>query len=235
MKSTYLIAFFILFAAVNKASAQYEGREFIRGAGHLNFSNHKNSTVETSVSSGNLDISLSKGRFVTGNKATGFSLHGGIGLSHMNDEAASLFPWRDKANGISGFTAGVGKFWQFYKHINENWGIYGEPSVGFDFSFSRAFSQEVSDAYLRQEKYQYALALNLRAGAYYKLSEKWWLNASLGFSNPVSLSLENRKNNILTAVDHRLNSTIKTNTINYQLTPALTLPSVGLGLTYFIR
>lgn len=233
MKKIVLFIFSLVLAIV-QASAQYAGREFIRGNASVTFSSTSTRPSDSNISTGRLDVGFSKGKFLTDQKVTGFSLNGGMSYYSYRNIWGGQIVDDDRARTIPGFSIGAGKFWQFYKHFGEQWGIYGEPSVNVGYTYSKLFENANSDPYVRTKRSIYWVGLSLAAGAYYKLSEKWWLNASIGFSNPVNLTFEHNERADFSS-GNKVADGRKENIFSYQLVPSLTLPSVGLGLTYFIR
>ncbi|ODS82258.1 MAG: hypothetical protein ABS46_09345 [Cytophagaceae bacterium SCN 52-12] len=229
-----LLFIFSLALTIVQASAQYAGRAFIRGNAAVTFSSASERPSDSNISSGRLDAGFSKGKFLTDQKVSGFSLNGGVSnYSYKNIWGGQIVD-DDRARGVPGFSIGAGKFWQFYKHFGEQWGIYGEPSVNVGYTYSKLFENANSDPYVRTKRSIYRVGLSLAAGAYYKLSEKWWLNASIGFSNPVNLSFEHSERADFSS-GSKVTDVRKENVFSYELIPSLTLPSVGFGLTYFIR
>lgn len=225
---------FSLALTILQASAQYAGRAFITGKASVAFSSTSFLQNESNASTGGLDFEISKGKFLTDQKATGFRLNGGMSFYNYKNYWTGQKVDDDRARGIPGFSLGAGKFWQFYKHFGEQWGIYGEPSVNVGYTYSKQFENPGSDPYVRTKSSVYRVGLSLAAGAYYKLSERWWLNASIGFSNPVNLSFKHNEQANFSAGEEVSGGT-KENVFSYGLIPSLTLPAVGLGLTYFIR
>ncbi len=234
MKKVILFVFSLALTIV-QAEAQYAGREFIKGNASVSFSSTTFQRNDSNSSSGGFTVGLSKGKFLTDQKATGFSLEGGLNFySYKNFWTGQ--PITDKeATGIQGFSAGAGKFWQFYKHFGEQWGIYGEPSVNIGYAYSRYFENPGSENYVRVKNNKYRVGVSLAAGAYYRLSPKWWLNASIGFSNPLNLSFEHGRRDDFRAGNQVPGSGAKNNVFTYEFIPVMVLPSVGLGVTYFIR
>lgn len=234
MKKAILFVFSLALTIV-QAEAQYAGKEFIRGNASVFFSSNSYSSYDSNASAGGFTAGLSKGKFLTDQKATGFRLEGGLNFySYKNFRAGQPVSEKD-ASGIQGFSAGAGKFWQFYKHFGEQWGIYGEPSVNIGYAYSKYFVDPDSENYVRVKSNKYNVGVTLAAGAYYQLSPKWWLNASIGFSNPLSLSFEHRKREGFRAGDRVPGNDVKDNVFAYEFLPVMTLPSVGLGMTYFMR
>lgn len=232
MKKTILLLVFIMLS-LSDVAAQYAGKEFIMGNAALNVSSSRNRITNSSDAWGGFSADVSKGKFVTDQKATGFRLSGGLDFSSASRNGQ---PQYGGDNGIRTLSLGAGKFWQYYKHFGDTWGIFGEPSVNAGYSFGRSFQSTSENVYNRTNSHAYEIGLSLRAGAYYQLSPKWWLNASLGFSNPVSVSFQHSKTvDFSVANDQPLSDGTKTRELNYRLVPGLNLPSVGLGLTYFIR
>ncbi len=233
MKKIVLFIFSLALAIV-QASAQYAGREFIRGNASVTFSSTSFQRNDSNASNGGLSIGLSKGKFLTDQKVTGFSLNGSLSFYSYKNFWTGQKVDDDRARGIQNFSVGGGKFWQFYKHFGEQWGIYGEPSVNVGYTYSKYFQNPSIDPYVRTKSNVYRVGLSLAAGAYYKLSQKWWLNASIGFSNPLNFSFAHSKREDFSS-GNQVSDGTRGNVFSYELIPSLTLPSVSLGLTYFIR
>jgi hypothetical protein len=215
--------------------AQYAGRHFVSGANSMEFATNDRKWLEGTQSSGTLSADLSVGKFVTDQKATGWTLRGGLMLRKTTKEEKDQYLWSGEDNGITGFHAGLGKFWQHYKHVNEHWGFYGGPAVQATVDVRNEYSLTSETHYLHRRTSAIRLGLTLSAGAYYKLSEKCWLNASLAFINPLAIALEKQQDNTYEGSSRQLLGESTTRNFYYQLKPDLYMPSVGLGFTYFVR
>jgi hypothetical protein len=173
--------------------------------------------------SGNVNIGI--GKFKTQTKAVGWNVNGYLGggktLSYVNGQSES-------ESGINLYGAGVGRFWQFYKHFNEKIGIYAGPNVNLNFTYREERLTEQQNINERKT-YTTTLGLGVSAGVYYRLSERWWLDASLGFATPVSLGYIKTNNDYVAST-----VTSKSGQFTYNLSPSFTFPSVGLGLKYFL-
>ncbi len=235
MKKIVLFIFSLALTIV-QATAQYAGREFIRGGASLTFSSTSPGGNNSNYSTGEFAAGVSKGKFLTDQKATGFGLSGGVNFYSDERFRNGQTENSERAGGVRGFSAGAGKFWQFYKHFGEQWGIYGEPSIGAGYTYAKYFEDRNASTYVRTQSNVYQVRFSLVAGAYYQLSRKWWLNTSIGFSNPVSLSFEHRKEaNFNSGNQQELPGGTRDNIFRYEIIPNLTLPSVSLGLMYFMR
>lgn len=228
MKNIFYITGIFIIAACGTVQAQYEGRKFISGQAAIDFDNTKgNSDRDVNNYGYNFDVSL--GKFRSETRATGFrlstSLRGGKNY-YLFDNTGVI----KENSGINQLGFGLGHFWQFYKHFNSNVGIFGGPDVNLGYKGSKTINNE-SLIYVSEIKTsQIQLSLGLSAGVYYKLSDKWWVTASLAFANPVSVEYETSKSRMVTD-----NSESKSNGIRYSLTPAFNFPSVGLGVRYMCK
>lgn len=233
MKKVILFIFSLALTIV-QAAAQYAGRAFIKGNASIAFSSTSFRQNDSNFSNGGFTAGLSKGKFLTDQKATGFSLEGGLDFySYTNFGTGKPVP-NYKDQGIGGFSVGAGKFWQFYKHFGEQWGIYGEPSVNIGYAHSEYFESPNSEPHVGVKRNTYRAGVSLAAGAYYQLSPRWWLNASIGFSNPLNLSFEQAKWEEFNSSGSKISDGTKSNVFKYEFIPNMVLPSVGFGLTYFI-
>jgi hypothetical protein len=131
-------------------------------------------------------------------------------------------------SGINQYGIGVGRFWQFYKHFNEKIGIYAGPNLSANYNYRKERIDEQNDVN-DKKTHETTLALGVGAGVYYRLSERWWLDASLGFATPFSLGYTKINNDFIGS-----NTSSTSNQFTYNLSPSFTFPSVGLGLRYFL-
>lgn len=228
MKKIFFLTMLIGFGTIGSLRAQFTGKKFMDGNAFINFKQDNDAQDNTTNEYGyNFDISL--GKFKTETRASGWTisslLSGGKRNYSVFDNGNNL---NVEKTGLSSVGFGVGHFWQFYKHFNEHVGIFGGPSVNLGYSNSKNFSG--NDGYLQKsEVNNFSLGLNLRAGVYYNLSEKWWLTASVAFANPIAVSYQN----VTYSLPPQMEGNMKTNRLEYKLTPTFTFPSVGLGVRYF--
>ncbi|MCF2488338.1 outer membrane beta-barrel protein [Dyadobacter sp. CY347] len=224
MKKPILLILLLQICLATTVMAQLEGRRFLSGGIGIDFSNTNPDLVEaTNDYSGNINIGV--GKFTTQNKAVGWNLSGYLGgqktLRYVNGQY-------EPKSGINQYGVGVGRFWQFYKHFNEKIGIYAGPDVNLSFNYKKERLTDQEDVNERKT-YSTALSLGVGAGIYYRLSERWWLDASLGFATPFSVGYSKVDNDFIGS-----NTSSKANQFSYNLSPSFTFPSVGLGLRYFL-
>ncbi len=228
MKKIFYIIGILITAACGTVQAQYEGRKFISGQAAIDFDNTKgNSDRDVNNYGYNFDVSL--GKFRSDTRATGFrlstSLRGGKNYYQFDNTGAFK-----ETSGVNQLGFGLGHFWQFYKHFNSNVGIFGGPDVNLGYIGSKVINTELTGFPREIKTSQIQLSLGLNAGVYYKLSEKWWVTASLAFANPVLVAYQTSKSKML--VD---NIETKSNGIQYSLAPVFNFPAVGLGVRYMCK
>jgi opacity protein-like surface antigen len=229
MKKIFLFTLLILAISNGAVFAQMDGKRFISGSLSVGLGSTNPKENPSSNSYGyNIDIGL--GKFKTNTRASGWNLSTSLagGKRSVTATRAPL-----TVEGINGIGVGVGHFWQYYKHFNEKFGIYGGPQVNLNYNYGKATNVQsdgtVAEIYEVKQN-SIALSLGLEAGAYYKLNERWWLLASLGFSQPF-------------AAKYTLENTVKLpdsdqltrHNFTYGFYPAINFPSVGLGLRYFFK
>ena len=224
MKKHILLILLLQTCLATAVMAQLEGRRFLSGAIGVNFTNNNpDLSKATNNYGGNVNIGV--GKFTTQNKAAGWNLTGYLGgaktLRYVNGQD-------EFQSGINQYGIGVGRFWQFYKHFNEKIGIYAGPNVSANYKYTKEQITEQDDVNDRKT-HETTLALGVGAGVYYRLSERWWLDASLGFATPVSVSYTKISNDYIGS-----NASSTSNRFAYNLSPSFTFPSVGLGLRYFL-
>jgi hypothetical protein len=225
MKKIFLLTFVFLAAAYTAVFAQMEGKRFISGSLSVGFGNNNPSGTTSTNSYGyNFDIGL--GKFKTNTRASGWNLNTSLtgGKQYLG---ATLNP--RITTGINGFGVGVGRFWQYYKHFSEKFGVYGGPNVNLGYEYGKNTSSQDESTFETKQN-TLSLSLGLEAGAYYKLNERWWLLASIGFSEPFSAKYSNENtlqvgNSQETTTKHFI----------YAFSPVINFPSVGLGLRYFFK
>lgn len=224
MKKLTLLILLLQICTATAVMAQLEGRRFLSGGIGLNFDNNNPDMVKaTNNFSGNVNIGI--GKFKTQTRASGWNLSGYLGggktLRNVNGQD-------ETDSGITQYGIGAGRFWQFYKHFNDKIGIYAGPNINLSYDYKKEWLTEQEEINIRKT-YATTLSLGVGAGVYYRLSEKWWLDASLGFATPFSVGYTKIDNEYV-----RSNTTAKANQFNYNLSPSFTFPSVGLGLRYFL-
>ena len=224
MKKQILLILLLQTFLATAAMAQLEGRRFLSGGIGVNFTNNNPDLTEaTNNYGGNVNIGV--GKFTTQNKAVGWNLTGYLGgaktLRYVNGQ-------NESQSGISQYGIGVGRFWQFYKHFNEKIGIYAGPNVSANYNYRKERIDEQNDVN-DKKTHETTLALGVGAGVYYRLSERWWLDASLGFATPFSLGYTKINNDFIGS-----NTSSTSNQFTYNLSPSFTFPSVRVGLRYFL-
>lgn len=211
--------------SVTAAFAQLEGKRFVSATAGIDFSRQNDDEYPASAQYG-YNFSANLGKFKTATKASGWNLS--TSLSGQKDVQ---YRWGDAESlqGITGVGAGLGYFWQHYKHFSDKFGIFGGPQVNVAYAYSKQLESN-SNGYFERKKHTISPQFGISAGAYYALSERWWLTASLGFVDLIYLSYT-REN----AESLQTGETFSGNSFSYKLTPNLALPSVSLGLRYFFK
>ncbi|WP_159471051.1 hypothetical protein [Dyadobacter sp. 3J3] len=229
MKNIFYILIILVLGSSRLAFAQFEGQKFISGSASVSF-NNRNPNEAKSTNSYGYDFDISLGKFKTNTVASGWrlntSLAGSKAIYRTYPDGSAIE--HDKS-GIKGFGAGIGKFWQFYKHFNDKIGVYAGPNIDLSYNNSDTYSVSSGPSELIKTK---ANAVNLSAGIsagfYYKFSEKWWVTANIAASSPINVSYSMTKQ---TSEDS--DYYVKQKTLNYGFSPSFTFPSVGFGLRYF--
>lgn len=225
MKKIFISTIVLLFCTAGYIHAQFAGKKFISGAAGVNFFNH-NPDLMTSTNGYNYNINVQVGKFTSETRASGWNLNHSLmgGKSYMPNAAII-----ETYKGINNIGFGVGRFWEYYKHFNNKLGVFAGPNVGLNYFYSKGPNSEYNLPNITRG-HTLELSVGLRAGIYYQLSEKWWITASLGFSNPLSVSYSAFESTPLGTDE----SSVK-NTFNYKFMPVITFPSVGLGFRYFLK
>jgi hypothetical protein len=221
-----ILLFVIAFSFSTEVTlAQLVGKRFISGDMSAGFGNN-NPDNSKATHGYNAGINVGLGKFKTETRASGWNLS--TSLSGRR-EYITLDNTLKAKDGIRGFGVGAGHFWHFYKHFNEKFGIYGGPGAGLDYLFAKSTIYNQNKPFDTQY-HAVSFSVSITAGAYYALSERWWVLGSLGFSQPILLkyTLENAKS--LQDNDETI-----TRSFNYGFVPAITFPNVALGLRYFFR
>lgn len=224
MKAIYYILLLILCPAT-AALAQLEGKRFISGGVSTNF-NATNPETGRSTNSYGYGINLGLGKFKTATRAGGWSI-----FSNMNGSKQNITGATDTVtiSGINAFAIGTGYSWDFYKHFNDKFGVFGGPGVSLKYTYDRQ-TQGNGDNLYDYKNNEISTSLQLSAGVYYVLNDRWWLTASLAFSSPVYLGYTFGRS------EHRgTGEGADSNGFKYQLAPSFTFPSVGIGLRYFFK
>lgn len=222
----------MLGCSINYLFAQLENKHFISGTVGVNFTN-SNPDVSKATNNYGYNFDIAIGKFKTNTKAVGWQINSFLGAGKTNYSILSNNVVTDiKKNGINDIGIGAGRFWQYYKHFNDKAGLFAGPQVNLSYSNSRKYELGSDNTYLSETKTNIIqLSAGLSAGVYYHFSEKWWMTASLAFSNPVSVgySFSSTSGSPANSTD----LSYKSNQLNYSLSPNFTFPSVGFGLRYF--
>lgn len=222
-----LLSFIILIqmVALTSAVAQLDGKRFISGSAGINFSNSNPDLAKASHFYG-YDFNLGIGKFKSETRASGWN------LSSTLSGNKSYFTGRNGElqvdDGISAFRIGAGHFWQYYKHFSSKFGIYAGPAIDGSYTRSNEITPQEDEIYDKISN-SVSVTFAVNAGLYYQMSDRWWLTASLGFATPFTARYE-----FVDLVGQTSNSSYKSHGFIYQFSPAFTLPSVGLGLRYFL-
>ncbi len=217
------------------ANAQLSGKQFISGSAGLTLSSYKPNAGPSPRGYG-YALNISTGKFTSDTKAVGWSLSHELNGGKNNYITYQNNTLRDnERKGLIGFSLGMGRFWQFYKHLSSKFGVYGGPDINVGFAYARSYSVEGSNSnysYMhRKRTNKIALYAGLSAGAYYKFSEKWWVTAGLAFSNPVSIEYAFNRTSV---EDGLIDGGGKDGELTYRLSPSFSIPSVNFGLRYFL-
>ncbi|KAA6430459.1 hypothetical protein FEM33_26035 [Dyadobacter flavalbus] len=224
MKKIFIFTLMLLFCTAGYIHAQFAGKKFISGAASIDFFNH-NPDLTASTNGYNYNISIQAGKFKSETRASGWnlshSLTGGKTVFNNNENVETY-------KGINSLGFSIGRFWQYYKHFNNKLGVFAGPNIDLGYTFAKGPSSEYNLP--NTQGHTIALTAGLSAGMYYQLSEKWWITASLAFSNPVFVSYS-----AFESTQQGTDETILTNTFNYKFAPAINFPAVGLGFRYFLK
>lgn len=241
MKSTVLkITLIVLGGCLTGGSVfgQYAGRKFISGDAGIYFSSFKDDDTDVGLTRGGVSLAASLGRFTADNKAKGFLVKGGVGFDrYLPDTPSNTFE-DSRRNGINDYSFGTGMFWNYYKHFSSRIGIYGGPAVSLGYVYEQRYMVEFGGDLVRRRNNTVNASLSLTGGAYYQFSPKWWLTISLAYSDPVTGSFTHGRNTGYDASSEgfvKRSSDRRDNIFAYRFTPQLYLPSVGVGLTYFLK
>lgn len=204
--------------------AQYTGKKFISGSADLTIYNN-NPKSSSAYSSYGYSVDISLGKFVTETRVNGWSFSNSL-LASKSFYYDYTNGQENKKNQLNSIGFGVGKFLHFYKHFNNKLGIYGGPGINANYMISKSFAN-----YLDEKSNHYvSLNLGVSGSMYYQLSNRWWIQASLAYANPISIGYE-----VVNNYGGTNEGWSKANSFKYNFTPNLTLPSVGLGLRYILK
>jgi hypothetical protein len=224
MKKTLLFTWLLMACSITGALAQYEGRRFVSASAGINFGTQKQDGYPSTNGYG-YNFNAGFGKFKTQNMARGWSvgsvLAGGKSGIFRNGE-------NETDSGISQFGANVGYFWQYYKHFNDKFGVFGGPNIGVAYNYTRGY--DTSNGVTETKNQTFTLPFSLSAGAYYTLNERWWITGSLGFSDLFMVGYTH-----IDVENLDLKTGSNSNVFTYKFTPSINFPSVSLGLRYFFK
>lgn len=223
MKKILLLTWLLVAFTMTATFAQFEGKRFVSATAGVNFANHNPDSYPRTNNYG-YNFNASFGKFQTSNMARGLNvssfLSGGRSFVSNNGETQTR-------EGITDFGVGVGYFWQYYKHFNDKFGIFGGPNIDVMYSYGKSYGTPSSGS--EQQGHSFSLPFGVSGGAYYTLNERWWLTASLGFANLVSVGYS------FSEIESPNTDLVKHNAFEYKFSPTITFPSVSLGIRYFFR
>lgn len=225
-----LIALFFCTVTVTGLFAQNSGRSFISGTLSYSLQSAISDDESYRYNATGLNLDINIGKFVSDNHVSGFRISGKLASYDQPENDV----WGDRSNGISDYDLGLGKFWQYYKPLGGQWGLYGQHDIGLGFNNQRRFALSGQTNYTKTITQTYSLDLSLSGGLYYTLSERWWFSASIGFGKPVSLEFKKASS---VAYDSQHSKLLENNETDftYKLIPHFNLPSVGFGVIYFLK
>jgi len=224
MKTIYY-TFLLIFCTGTIAFAQLEGKRFISGTVAADFGSYK-PEARKSANNYSYTINIGLGKFKTANKTGEWSI-----FTNLKGSKQYFIVGTDSSTvkGIDAFGGGTGYTWNFYKHFSDKFGVFGGPGLAVRYAFLKQRQTDGLELF-EYKSNEITASLELNAGAYYALNERWWLTASLGFSNPVSVAYTfGSTKGKVTGTRYEMSG------FKYQLTPSFTFPSVGLGLRYFFK
>lgn len=233
MKKTLLLTSLMLVCSISYLFAQMENKHFISGTAGINFTN-SNPDASRSANNYGYNFNIGIGKFKTNSKAVGWQINSSLGAGKTNYSIMSNNSEliNVQKNGINDVGIGVGRFWQYYKHFNDKIGLFAGPDIDLAYTNSRKYELGSDNTYLAEIKTNMIqLSAGLSAGIYYHFSEKWWVTASLAFSNPISVNYSFATTSGSPA--NNMDDSYETNQLNYSFSPNFTFPSVGFGLRYF--
>lgn len=223
MKKTLLFTWLFVVCSITATLAQYEGKRFISASAGISFSNQNPEQSSASNTYG-YNFNAQLGKFKTQTMARGWnlgtSLGGGKNNFYVNGTASD--------RGITQFGANAGYFWQYYKHFNDKFGVFGGPNLDVSYNYTKTY--ETSNGVSEKRTNTFSLPFGVSAGAYYTLSERWWLTGSLGFADLLSVGYSFGKTENIDRITN-----LKSSVFNYEFSPTITFPSVSLGIRYVFR
>lgn len=229
MKNLLYLTFLLTISLSQSAHAQYTGKRFLTGTAGINFNNSNPANVKATAGYG-YNFGFQIGKFHSENRASGWSLSSNMTGGNSVYEVYNGTGYnRYEKKGVDNVEFSVGRFWQYYKHFSDKFGIYAGPDVSLSYGHSHKYEFQGQDLQDRHNNTIRA-ALGLGVGIYYNFSERWWIQGSLAFSRPVyaEYSFGNARS-------LELGTRSESNTLSYSVTPSFNFPNVGLGLRYFLK
>ncbi|MCF2442901.1 hypothetical protein L0657_02950 [Dyadobacter sp. CY345] len=229
MKNIFYLAFLLAIGLSQSVQAQYTGKRFLTGTAGINFNNTNPANVQATAGYG-YNFSFQKGKFHSETKASGWSLSSSMtGENRVYEIYRGTAYNRYEKKGIDNIEISVGRFWQYYKHFTDKFGIYAGPNVSLSYGQSHKYEflgQDLQDRHTNTIR----AAFGLGAGIYYSFSERWWIQGSLAFSRPIyaEYSFGNARS-------LEFGTRSESTTLSYSVTPSFNFPNVGLGLRYFLK
>ncbi|TDE18503.1 hypothetical protein [Dyadobacter psychrotolerans] len=232
MKNIFFFVGIMIFLGNGTSFAQFEGKKYVSGSFGLSFGN-SNPVSGQAGQRYEYNLGFSLGKFKTETRASGWNLNSslsGTENSTLQFDGSNFV--ESSGKGLNYFKIGAGRFWHFYKHINDKTGLFGGPEINANYSLNKEYGNIGSSLLSVNTTKTIQLSMGLTAGVYYRFSDKWWGTASLAFSDPVSVGYSFLKQ--LKSLDPNTIETTKNVQLGYRLSPSFSFPSVGLGFRYFL-
>ncbi|WP_247237892.1 hypothetical protein [Telluribacter sp. SYSU D00476] len=227
-QTTLLISSFIFLLSYTPIQAQYkEGERFVQFGTSLGGIRNM---YDNNVGYRNYSHSfhISRGKFKNLRKATGWTLSTSYS-SQSHPQLWVSYP-KDKL-----FSAGLGRFWQFYHSIGTNgkWAVYGGPTLNGMYSTRKSagffvYQQSNSGNLIQRTSNVVSVSAGFNAGVLWRISGKWAVDGSVAYGSPIEISYT-RTHDLLNETYPKLT----TNAFNYSFKPTLNSGSIGLGFRYF--
>ena len=217
------IKYYILLAILTTATvahAQYAGKKYISGSGNISFQNN-NYDHSTSENYSSYGLGIQIGKFITDTKSTAWTFNHNLSVRSYSVYVNAA--QNDRITDIGKFQFAVGRNVNFYKHFTDKLGIFGGPGVNLQYTLSnnRMAAEKKASHY-------FSLNLGVSGSMYYRLSDRWWIEASLAYANPISLGYSSTN-------EYTSGRWENSRSLEYSLKPQLSLPTVGLGLRYMLK
>ena len=231
MKNIYYSLIILFLGIPHFVSAQFEGQKFLSGSASIMFNGNKPKQSGSTDKYGyNFDINL--GKFKSNTRASGWKVNTWLeGSKNQLRIYSNTGNEEFERSGINGIGAGIGRFWDFYKHFNDKTGIFAGPDLNLSYNRAHVYStNNDATAIIKNSKNEVFLSFGVHAGLYYKLSEKWWITANIALANPAGISYSRSKQTVEETGDQGIQKTL-----NYYFNPRFTFPSVGFGLRFVMN